>query len=91
MTVTIGGLISCSVVAASASTPMAAVSVSASLTATSSTAQPNSLARIFAVSASSVELMFTPVMPIDRRRMSTSVALTLILTASCWRLTCSSI
>jgi hypothetical protein len=35
-----------------------------SLTATSSTVQPNSLARILAVSASSVELMFTPGMPI---------------------------
>ena len=52
-------------VSTSTSAPIAADSVSASLTAMSSTAQPNSLARIFAVSASSVELMFTPVMPID--------------------------
>jgi hypothetical protein len=88
MTVTIGGrgVVSPS----SGAVPRAAVSWSASLTAVSSTSQPNSAATIFAVSASSVVLMFTPVMP---RRMSfikTSVALSCMRAESVCRLTDSS-
>jgi hypothetical protein len=90
MTVTIGGRVTDSV-SVSVSISMARLIASVSLTATSSTLQPNSPARIFAVSASRVELMFTPVMPSDRSRISTSVDFRLILPASCWRVTCSSI
>ncbi len=84
MTVTIGGLVwrvssPCSL------TSRAFSMACSSLTATSSTSHPNSLARSFAVSASSVELMFTPVMPSERSFIKTSVALRLMRDASVWR------
>ena len=63
------------------SSPRASAMISSSVCATSSTSQPNSPARIFAVSASRVVLMCTPVMPMPRRRMRSSVALRLIFAA----------
>jgi hypothetical protein len=57
---------------------LVAAMLSSSLTATSSTSQPNSPARILAVSASSVVLMWTPVMPIERSFIKSSVDLRLI-------------
>ena len=69
------------------SSPRASAMVCSSLLPTSSTSQPNSLARIFAVSASSVVLMWTLLMPIDRSFMRSSVALRLIFWAIVWSVT----
>ena len=74
-----------------ASSPRAAAMLASSLTATSSTSQPNSDARIFAVSASSVVLMCTPVIPIDRSFIRSSVDLSDMRCAIVWSVTFSSI
>ena len=65
--------------AGASSSPRASAIVCSSLLPTSSTSQPNSPARIFAVSASSVVLMWTLLIPIDRSFIRSSVALRLIL------------
>ena len=86
MTVTTGGRVSSpSVSGAASSSPRASAMVCSSLLLTSSTSQPNSLARSFAVSASSVVLMCTLAMPIERSLTRSSVAFRLMRWAIVWR------